>query len=257
MARAAWRHDGDMHGACVAARLFGRASLPGGGCARASCKLVPVHLTTTACVSLSPISLSSLPLTYHSRHRRGSGSGMNSWRGGEWPRTTRGGGQRSGLASSSSWSFRPRSGWLSGRMMLPAGWWVPAPACALSGMRTVANLCAPWAWIAAVDMVLSTWFAAHARSTTIACLLAYAPAFPTRTLLVLGQFCATLACTPHDGGIALRTVLWDTLFPDAPPPVAWGEPDLLCAPRTLGPRYIQWLSCFLRAASCLGRGGGW
>ncbi|KAG1669138.1 hypothetical protein FOA52_002649 [Chlamydomonas sp. UWO 241] len=59
---------------------------------------------------------------------------------------------------------------------------------ALPGMRTVADVCALWAWLAAVDMVRST------RTVDHACLVTYASAAPARAPHVLGQFRAALAC---------------------------------------------------------------
>ncbi|KAG1681595.1 hypothetical protein FOA52_014103 [Chlamydomonas sp. UWO 241] len=59
---------------------------------------------------------------------------------------------------------------------------------ALPGMRTVADVCALWAWLAAVDMVRST------RTVDHACLVAYASAAPARAPHVLGQLRAALAC---------------------------------------------------------------
>jgi hypothetical protein len=102
---------------------------------------------------------------------------------------------------------------------------------ALPGMRTVTDLCALWAWLAAVDMVRST------RTVDHACLGVYAAADPARAPLVLGQFRAALACGAYDGGGAWRAVLCRALFPEAPPPVLWGVPDLLCMRRTLDPLF--------------------
>ncbi|KAG1659799.1 hypothetical protein FOA52_002135 [Chlamydomonas sp. UWO 241] len=59
---------------------------------------------------------------------------------------------------------------------------------ALPGMRTVADVCALWAWLAAVDMVRST------RTVDHACLVACASAAPARAPYVLGQLRAALAC---------------------------------------------------------------
>ncbi|KAG1673565.1 hypothetical protein FOA52_003865 [Chlamydomonas sp. UWO 241] len=102
---------------------------------------------------------------------------------------------------------------------------------ALPGMRTVTDLCVLWAWLAAVDMVRST------RTVDHACLRVYAAADPARARLVLGQIRAALACGAYDGGNVWRAVLCRALFPEVPPPVPGGVPDLLCVRRTLDPLF--------------------
>ncbi|KAG1672822.1 hypothetical protein FOA52_004626 [Chlamydomonas sp. UWO 241] len=91
----------------------------------------------------------------------------------------------------------------------------------LPGMRTVADLCALWAWLAAVDMVRST------RTVDHACLVAYASAASARAPHVLGQLRAALACGAYEGGGAWRGVLSRALFPVAVVlaalPTAWVE----------------------------------
>ncbi|KAG1653472.1 hypothetical protein FOA52_009648 [Chlamydomonas sp. UWO 241] len=75
------------------------------------------------------------------------------------------------------------------------------------------------------------------RTVDHACLAVYATADPERAPLVLGQFCAALACGAYDGGSVWRAVLCRALFPGMPPPVLGGGPDLLCVRRTLDPLF--------------------
>lgn len=66
---------------------------------------------------------------------------------------------------------------------------------ALPGMRTVAELCALGAWLAAVDTVRIT------RTVDHTCQVTYAAADPTHVPLVLGQFCSALRTTPTTGAL--------------------------------------------------------
>ncbi|KAG1668963.1 hypothetical protein FOA52_001007 [Chlamydomonas sp. UWO 241] len=151
---------------------------------------------------------------------------------------------------------------IPGRVRTAELWGAEAPLCANpllqlelpDTQRTVewreppvADLCALWAWLAAVDMVSNT------RTVDHACLVVYAAAAPARASLVLGQIRAALACGAYDGGGAWRGVLCRVLFPDAPPSVtraagggAAGEPRWVGFAH--GPGVVGKLTCKLAVA---------